>query len=134
MRAKLTVTISWKALFDHLVGAQQNRWGYRKAERLGGLEVDDHLVFHRKLHREIARLRAAQNTIDIGGGAMEGVCHVVSIGEQAAVSGKFRQVVERRYVVPGRRQYDPRSMHDREPIRHDDKAGSRLAPKGDDGR
>ena len=36
-------------LFDHLGGAQQNRWGYGKAKRLGGLEVQDHLVFHRKL-------------------------------------------------------------------------------------
>jgi hypothetical protein len=25
------------ALFDHLVGAQQNRWRYRKAKRLGDL-------------------------------------------------------------------------------------------------
>jgi hypothetical protein len=40
-----------------------------EAARLGGLEVHDHLVFHRKLHREIARFRAAQNAIDIGGGA-----------------------------------------------------------------
>ena len=45
--------------FDQLVRAQHYRWGYRKAERLGGLEVDDHLVFHRKLHWEIARLRTA---------------------------------------------------------------------------
>ena len=30
--------------------------GYGKAERLGGLAVQDHLEFHRKLHREIARL------------------------------------------------------------------------------
>jgi hypothetical protein len=45
--------------FDHLVGAQQDRWGYRKAERLGGLEVHGHLEFCRKLHREIARLLAA---------------------------------------------------------------------------
>ena len=45
-------------LFDHLGGAQQNRWGYGKAKRLGGLEVQDHLVFHRKLHREVARLLA----------------------------------------------------------------------------
>ena len=41
--------------------------GYGEAKRLGGLEVQDHLVFHRKLHREIARLVAAQNVIDIGG-------------------------------------------------------------------
>jgi hypothetical protein len=32
-----------RQLFDLLVGAQQNRWRYRKAERLGGLEVQDHL-------------------------------------------------------------------------------------------
>ena len=25
--------------FDHLVGAQQDRWGYRKTERRGGLAV-----------------------------------------------------------------------------------------------
>jgi hypothetical protein len=46
-------------LLDHLVGAQQNRWGYGKAERLSGLEVHGHLVFYRKLNREIAWLRAA---------------------------------------------------------------------------
>jgi hypothetical protein len=32
-----------RQLFDDLVGAQQNRWGYGKTERLGGLEVQDHL-------------------------------------------------------------------------------------------
>ena len=30
--------------------------------------------------------------------------------------------------------YDRRAMHGRECIRHDDKAASWLAPKGDDGR
>ena len=35
-------------LFDHLVGAQQYRWGYGKTERRGGLEVQDHLEFCRK--------------------------------------------------------------------------------------
>jgi hypothetical protein len=38
------------------------------------------------------------------------------------------------YVVSGRRQYDRRTMHEREYIRHDDKAASRLAPEADDGR
>jgi hypothetical protein len=47
------------SLFDHLIGAQHYRWRYGKAERLGGLEVQHHFVFHRKLHREIARLLAA---------------------------------------------------------------------------
>jgi hypothetical protein len=29
-------------LFDHLIGAQPDRWRHRKAERLSGLEVQDH--------------------------------------------------------------------------------------------
>jgi hypothetical protein len=29
------------ALFDHLAGAQQERFPYREAERLGGFEIDD---------------------------------------------------------------------------------------------
>ena len=62
--------------FDHLVRAQQNRWGYGKAECRGGLAVHDHLEFCRELHRKIARLRAAQDAIDIGGGATPDVWRV----------------------------------------------------------
>jgi hypothetical protein len=39
-----------RPLLDHLGGARPNRWGYRKAERLGGLEVHGHLKFWRKLN------------------------------------------------------------------------------------
>ena len=73
-----------RQLFDDLGGAQQNRWGYGKAKRLGSAEVQDHLELGRKLHRKIARLRAVQNAIDISGGATKGVCEVDSVGEQAA--------------------------------------------------
>ena len=45
-------------LLNYLVRAQQDRWGYLKTERLGGLAVQDHLELGRKLHREIARLLA----------------------------------------------------------------------------
>jgi hypothetical protein len=37
-------------LFDLLISAQQDRWGYLKTERLGSLEVDDHLKFCRQLN------------------------------------------------------------------------------------
>src|SRR5215468_3527576 len=56
-------------LFDHLGGAQQNRWGYGKAKRLGGLEVEDHLKFCRQLNGELRGLRAAQNAIHVSGAA-----------------------------------------------------------------
>ena len=42
---------------------------HRHTERLGGLEVDDHLELDRELNGKLRRLRAAQNAIDIGGGA-----------------------------------------------------------------
>ena len=77
-------------LFDHLVGAKQDRLRHRKAKRLGSLEVHDHLEFCRKLHREIAWLFAAQNAIHISGGATKEVYLVDSVGEQTAVSGKLR--------------------------------------------
>src|SRR5262249_49009570 len=89
---------------NQLVGALLEEPGHVQAERLGGLEVHDHLVFHRKLHREIARLRAAQNAIDVAGGATKGVYQVGSVREQTAVSGEVRLVIDRRYVVSGRRQ------------------------------
>jgi hypothetical protein len=105
---------------DHLVGAKQDRLRHRKAECLGGLEVDDHLELGRKLHGKIARLRAAQNAIDISRSAAKEVYLVDSVGEPAAVSGKVRYEIDSRYVVSGRRQYDRRAMRGREYIRHDD--------------
>src|SRR6516225_7712790 len=101
--------------------------GHGKPERLGGLEVHRHLEFCRKLHREITRLGAAKNAIDISGGTTIGVYRVNSVGEQAAVSDNERISIDRRDVVASRRQYDRRAMHQREHIRHDDKAASRLA-------
>src|SRR6516165_1082901 len=68
-----------RSLFDHLIGAQHDRWGYGKAKRLGGLAVHDHLVFGRQLNRKITRLLAAQNAINISGGTTKGIFPVVSV-------------------------------------------------------
>ena len=64
--------------------------GCGKAERRGGLAVYDHLKLGRKLHRKIARLLAAQDAIQIGGGPTKAVYEVDSVGEQAAVPSKVR--------------------------------------------
>jgi hypothetical protein len=56
-------------------------------ERRGGLAVHSHLKLCWKLHREIARLRAAQNPIHTEGGTTKGVYRVGSAGVQTAVSG-----------------------------------------------
>ena len=56
-------------LFDHFVGAQQNRLRHGEPERLGGLGVNSHLKFDRHLNRQVGRLCATENAIHIGRGA-----------------------------------------------------------------
>jgi hypothetical protein len=53
-------------LFDHFVGAQQDRLRHRRTKRLGGLDVDSHLEFDRQLNGKVRRLCPAQDAIDIG--------------------------------------------------------------------
>src|SRR5215831_13722632 len=59
------------SLFDHLVGTAEQWQRHCDAERLGGLEVDHHLVLGGSLHGQISRLVAIQNAIDVGCGAPE---------------------------------------------------------------
>jgi len=48
-------------LFDDLLGAGEDRWRDRQAERLGGIEIDHQLEGRRLLDRQIGRLRALQD-------------------------------------------------------------------------
>ena len=50
-----------KRLFDDLVGAGEDRWRDRQAERFGGYEIDDQLECRRLLDRKIGRLGALED-------------------------------------------------------------------------
>src|SRR5262245_34333708 len=93
-------------LVDHLVGAQQNRSRHRKAERLGGLEVDRHLKFDRLLNGQVGRLRATENAIDIKGGATEYISQFSSVGKQTACSRNNTSPIDGWHVVSGCQQYN----------------------------
>ena len=47
-----------QTLFDHFVRAGEHRCRQIEAERPGGFQIDHQLVFGRRLHRQISRLRS----------------------------------------------------------------------------
>ena len=55
-----------------------------EAKRLGGLQVDDQFVLGRRLHRQIGRLLALEDAIDIAGRAPVLIDEVRPVGDQAA--------------------------------------------------
>src|SRR5437870_3333660 len=53
-------------LLDHLVGARKQRRRNFDANRPRGLEIDHQLILGRRLHRQVGRLLALEDAIDIG--------------------------------------------------------------------
>src|SRR2546430_2069788 len=70
------------SLFDHIVGATDQRQRDGDAERLGGFEVDDHLDFRDLLHRQLGGLVALENPAGIDAGQAVGVRNVRSVAQQ----------------------------------------------------
>src|SRR5262252_6921555 len=70
---------------DHLVGAGEQRRRHLEAERLGGLGVDPRFVLGGRLHGQVRRLLALQDTVDIRGRAPMQVDSVGLVGDEASV-------------------------------------------------
>src|SRR5262245_11291986 len=54
-------------LFDHLVGAATDGQRHFEPDVPGSLEIDYQFVFRRSLHRQIGRLLAFEDAVDIAG-------------------------------------------------------------------
>jgi hypothetical protein len=52
-------------LLDHLISQEEQGWGHRDPERLGGLEVEDQLEPGRLLDGQVGALGALQQLVDV---------------------------------------------------------------------
>jgi hypothetical protein len=97
-------------------------WGNFDAERRRGLEIDHQLVLRRRLHRQVGRLLALENAIDVAGRPPVWIDRIRPVGDQAASHGVKAQRVDRGQPMSCRKRYDQFAMKDREPARLDNQA------------
>src|SRR6516225_11529505 len=100
-------------LFDHLVGAGEQRWRDVEAKRFGGLEVDHKLVPGRVLHREVTRLLTLENAIDVAGGATVLIDEVGPVGHETAIGDEVSIGIDCRQAMFGRKRDDQLAMNRR---------------------
>src|SRR5262245_31931778 len=109
-------------LFDHLVGASEQRWWYGEPKRLGGLQIDHQLVLGRLLHGKVRGLVALEDAIDVAGRAPIRVAPIQPVGDQAAAGDVEASAINCRQSIPGCQGDDQIAMAGRQRARHDDKA------------
>ena len=69
------------------------------------------LVLGRRLHRQVGRLLALEDAVDVAGGAPVLVDEIGPIGDQAAGGDEGAFVVDRGQLVPGRQRDDQIAMN-----------------------
>ena len=72
------------SLFDYFVGAAEKRLRHVKAERLGGLEIDDQLGIGGLLDRRVSRILAPENAARANAGEAISVRDTGSVTHEAA--------------------------------------------------
>src|SRR6476660_5920326 len=73
MCQKATFALQQIFLFDHLVGAGEERRWHSNAKRLGGFHIDDQLETSWLLDRQIGGLGAFEDFVDVHGSLMKKV-------------------------------------------------------------
>src|SRR5215831_14311520 len=89
---------------DHRVGTgEQRRWHF-KAERFGGLEVDDQVVLGWCLYRQVSRFFALEDAVYVIGRGTILLSGIGPIGDQPAGRDEESERIDRWLLVPGRQR------------------------------
>jgi enolase len=112
-------------LLDHLVRPRQQRLRHLDAKRLRCLLIDDQLELCRCLYRQVGRLLALQDAINVAGGAPVLVQDVRAVRDQSAICDEEARGVNRGHPVPGGQCNDQSAMLRRPWARGHDQAAVR---------
>jgi hypothetical protein len=116
---------SKKDLLDYLVGACEHHRRHVEAQSLRGFEINHEFVFRWRLHRQVGRLLALEDAIDITRGAPELIDLIGSIADQSAACDIVPVRVDRGQTVLGHKRDNQIAMNDRKSSRRDDEAAIR---------
>ena len=111
-------------LLNYLVDAGEQTYRNCKAEGVGGVDIDDELVFGRLLYRQFGRLSAFQNAVHIIRGAaillrnVSTIAHEAPIIDKGAVRIHCRDAISRRSADYGLAMGDGERIrdHDQPPV------------------
>jgi len=81
-----------KRSFDHFIGAGDERRGQFQAKGFCRLQVDQQLIFGRRLHRQVRRFFSLEDAIDIGGGTPKLIKDIRPVCDQATIAKKGRRL------------------------------------------
>ena len=95
---------------DHLGCLEEEQWGDRDAEGLGGLEVDDEIELHGLDHGQIGRLGALEHPAGIDTQLTIRLVNTGAIAHQAARGGKAFRGTDGGHRVASRKRQDFRRI------------------------
>ena len=100
--------------------------GTSRPSALAVLRLMHQLVLGRRLHRQVGRLLALEDAIDVAGRAAVLVDRIRPVGDQAAGGDEEAKGVDRGQFVPGR-QRDDQIRDDGSPTRSPSRSGRHSA-------
>src|SRR6266550_332213 len=92
--------------FNHLVGAREQRWRHRQAERIGGLEIDDQLELDGLHHRQITWQHALEDAANIASGLLVHGGRIGAVADQSASIDEFALKIHGRNAVARRQRHE----------------------------